>query len=171
MAEQRKDSRSAASLKVKYKSATVDEFVLQFGTDVSRGGIFIKTKSPLEAGALLKLELQLSTAAAVISGIGRVAWRRVASQDPAKPPGMGIKFIKLEPASQAIVDRIVAQRGAESSRFDQTEGAELARPSLEPPSPSPRPDRASSPGAVDPPITVRPPVPVATPAAAVASKP
>ena len=169
MAEQRKDSRSAASLKVKYKSATVDDFVLQFGTDVSRGGIFIKTKSPLEAGALLKLELQLSTAAAVISGIGRVAWRRVASQDPAKPAGMGIKFIKLEPASQAIVDRIVAERGAESSRFDQTEGAELARPSIEPPASSLRPDRPSSPRVADAPATVRPPAPVAT--AAAASKP
>jgi uncharacterized protein (TIGR02266 family) len=169
MAEQRKDSRSAASLKVKYKSSSVDEFVQQFGTDVSRSGIFIKTKSPLEAGALLKLELQLSTAAAVIAGIGRVAWRRAASVDPARPAGMGIKFIKLEPASQTIVDRIVTERGAHPSRFDQNEGAELARASLEPPAPtSLPPDRTSSPGA-DAPVTVRPPAPVVMPP--VASKP
>src|SRR5689334_10957999 len=136
MAEQRKDSRSAAALKVKYKSASVDEFVHQFGTDVSRSGIFVKTKSPLEAGALLKLELQLSNATAVIAGIGRVAWRRASSTDPNRPAGMGIKFIKLEPASQTIVDRIIAERGEQPSRFDQHEGAELARPSMDPPAPA-----------------------------------
>ena len=63
-------------LKVKYKSATVDQFIEQFGTDVSRGGIFIKTKKPIEIGALLKLELQLNDASPVIHGIGRVCWRR-----------------------------------------------------------------------------------------------
>jgi len=176
MAEQRKDSRSAASLKVKYKSATVDDFAQQFGTDVSRGGIFIKTKSPLEPGALLKLELQLSTAAAVISGVGRVAWRRVASADPSRPAGMGIKFVKLEPASQAVVERIVVERGATPSRFDQTEGAELARASFEPPAPTSlaperAPERVSSPAVDDGPETVRPPAPIAMPAAAMPNRP
>ena len=65
MADMRKDRRAPASLKVKYKSATVDHFIEQFGTDVSTGGMFIKTKTPLDIGALLKLELQLSDASPV----------------------------------------------------------------------------------------------------------
>ena len=72
MTDLRKDKRAPASLKVKYKSGTVDEFVEQFGTDVSVGGIFIKTKKPIETGALLKLELQLSNASPVIHGVGLV---------------------------------------------------------------------------------------------------
>ena len=113
MVDQRKDKRAPASLKVKYKSATVDQFIEQFGTDVSRGGIFIKTKKPLDTGALLKLELQLSDASPVIHGIGRVCFRRETPQEPNLPAGMGIKFIKLDPGSRAIVERIVNARGCQ----------------------------------------------------------
>src|SRR5690349_22625424 len=126
MADQRKDKRSPASLKVKYKSATVDQFIDQFGTDVSTGGMFIKTKTPLELGALLKLELQLSDASPVIQGVGRVCWRRLPSESSGLPPGMGIKFQKLEDASRQTVERIVQGRGGGGSRFDQNEGAEIA---------------------------------------------
>jgi uncharacterized protein (TIGR02266 family) len=138
MNELRKDRRAPASLKVKYKSATVDEFIEQFGADVSRGGIFIKTKKPLDTGALLKFEFQLQGGAPVIHGVGRVAWRR--SEDKARadlPAGMGIKFIKLDEQSRAVIDRIEGRHGA-SSRFDQTDFAELAPPlSSLPPSPAP----------------------------------
>lgn len=143
----RKDRRAPASLKVKYKSATVDEFIEQFGSDVSRGGIFIKTKKPLETGALLKFEFQLSGGVPVIHGVGRVAWRRGEAQARADlPAGMGIKFIKLDESSRNVIDRIESRHGV-GSRFDQTEAAELAPPlsSLPPgpagltPPPAPRP--------------------------------
>src|SRR5262245_51677492 len=132
MVDQRKDKRAPASLKVKYKSATVDQFIEQFGSDVSRGGIFIKTKKPLETGALLKLELQLNDASPVIHAIGRVCFRRETPTEPNLPAGIGIKFIKLDPGSRTIVGRIVNARGVRPSRFDQTDGAELAPPSLPP---------------------------------------
>ncbi|HEX7481781.1 MAG TPA: TIGR02266 family protein, partial [Polyangiales bacterium] len=135
MSEMRKDRRAPASLKVKYKSATVDEFIEQFGTDISRGGIFIKTKKPLDAGALLKFAFQLQDGSAVIHGVGRVTWRRSEQNaKPDAPAGMGIKFIKLGDESRAVVDRIAATHGPKSSRFEHTEGAELAPPmSLAPP--------------------------------------
>lgn len=124
----RKDRRAPASLKVKYKSASVDEFIEQFGADVSRGGIFIKTKKPLDTGALLKFEFQLQTGAPVIHGVGRVAWRRGEAHARADlPAGMGIKFIKLDEASRAVIERIESRHGP-GSRFDQTEAAELAPP-------------------------------------------
>jgi uncharacterized protein (TIGR02266 family) len=126
MTDPRKDTRAPASLKVKYKSATVDEFVEQNGTDISTGGIFIKTKKPLEIGALLKLEFQLSDASPVIHGVGRVAWRRMENAVPGMAAGMGIKFIKLEGESLAVVERIVHRRSGGPSRFDQMEGAEIA---------------------------------------------
>ena len=43
----RKDRRvKIVSLNVRYKSATVDEFIENHAHDVSRGGIFIKTGNP-----------------------------------------------------------------------------------------------------------------------------
>jgi uncharacterized protein (TIGR02266 family) len=151
MVDQRKDKRAPASLKVKYKSATVDEFMGQFGTDVSTGGIFVKTKKPIEIGALLKLELQLADASPVIHGIGRVCWRRELAPDPNLPAGMGIKFIKLDPDSRAVVERIVQGRGSRPSRFDQTQGAEIAGASEPPPSELPSASSQPAPSPSPPP--------------------
>ncbi|MET0387503.1 MAG: TIGR02266 family protein, partial [Polyangiales bacterium] len=126
MTEMRKDRRAPASLKVKYKSATVDEFIEQFGADVSRGGIFIKTRKPLDVGALLKFEFQLHDGEPVIHGVGRVAWRRSEEQGrPDLPIGMGIKFIKLDEQSRTVIDRIETRHGP-GSRYEQTEAAEVA---------------------------------------------
>src|SRR5689334_20851142 len=168
MADQRKDKRSPASLKVKYKSATVDQFIDQFGTDVSIGGMFIKTKTPLEIGALLKLELQLSDASPVIQGIGRVCWRRMPGADPALPPGMGIKFVKLEDDSRATVERIVSNRGGAPSRFDQTDGAEVADPSQPPAAAEASVPPSPPPAAKPAPVAAAPakPAPPARPAGA-----
>src|SRR4051812_6035652 len=129
MTEMRKDRRAPASLKVKYKSATVDDFIEQFGTDVSRGGIFIKTKKPLEAGALLKFEFQLQDGSAVLHGVGRVAWRRLEQNArPDLPAGMGIKFFKLSDHSRVVVERIESRFSGNSSRYEQTDAAEFAPP-------------------------------------------
>jgi uncharacterized protein (TIGR02266 family) len=167
MVDQRRDKRAPASLKVKYKSANVDQFIEQFGTDVSRGGMFIKTKTPLEMGTLLKLELQLSDASPVIQGMGRVCWRRAASADPGLPVGMGLKFIKLEDLSRATIERIVEKRGDTPSRFDQTEGAEL---SFEPEdsAPASAPARAVAPAR---PLAAPPRTAPAAPAPAAAPRP
>ncbi|HKP61317.1 MAG TPA: PilZ domain-containing protein, partial [Polyangiales bacterium] len=129
MTEMRKDRRAPASLKVKYKSATVDDFVENFGTDVSRSGIFIKTKKPLETGALLKFEFQLQDGSAVLHGVGRVAWRRLEPNSrPDLPAGMGIKFFKLSDHSRAVVERIESRFAGNPSRYEQTDAAEFAPP-------------------------------------------
>jgi uncharacterized protein (TIGR02266 family) len=124
MADSRR--RATASLKVKYKSPTLGQFIQQFGLDISHGGIFIKTKSPLEPGALIRLELQLSDGTPVIVGSGQVRWRRQAASEGQPPSGMGIEFTRLDPESRRLVDRIVDGREGRPSRFEQTDGAEHA---------------------------------------------
>jgi hypothetical protein len=58
----RKDRRvKIVSLNVRYKSATVDEFIENHAHDVSRGGIFIKTANPFPPGTLLKFEIRLAS--------------------------------------------------------------------------------------------------------------
>ena len=113
MADTRKDKRAPVSLKVRFKSATVDQFIEQYSMDISRGGLFIKSKSPMPVGTLLKFEFQLKDESRLIQGVGRVVWMRMAEQssEPDRPPGMGVKFIKMDPQSRAIVERIVAPRG------------------------------------------------------------
>ena len=57
----RKDKRAkVVSLNVRYKSATVDEFIENHSHDVSKGGIFVKTPTPFPPGTLLKFEIRLA---------------------------------------------------------------------------------------------------------------
>jgi uncharacterized protein (TIGR02266 family) len=112
MADARKDRRTLLSLKIRYKSATLEDFIERYSMDISRGGVFIKAKKPLAVGTLLKFEFMLQDQSTLIHGVGRVVWRRDPEEaDSANPPGMGIKFIKMDPDSRSVVQRIVEQSG------------------------------------------------------------
>ena len=111
MAEARKDRRTLLSLKIRYKSATLEDFIERYSTDISRGGVFIKAKKPLAVGTLLKFEFMLQDESMLIHGVGRVVWRRdEAESDSSNPPGMGIKFIKMDAGSRSVVQRIADDR-------------------------------------------------------------
>jgi len=111
MADARKDKRTLLSLKIRYKSATLEDFIERYASDISRGGVFIKAKKPLVVGTLLKFEFLLQDQSTLIHGVGRVVWRRDPSEVNAQnPSGMGIKFIKMDAESRALVQRIAEGR-------------------------------------------------------------
>ena len=116
----RRDRRAPVSLKVRFKSATLEEFIERYSRDVSRGGVFIKAKQPMDVGTLLKFELVLADTSRLIHGVGRVIWSRsqVEAASAGVPAGMGIKFIKMDADSRAFVQRVVDERGDEPGTFD-----------------------------------------------------
>jgi uncharacterized protein (TIGR02266 family) len=114
----RKDRRvKIVSLNVRYKSATVDEFIENHAHDVSRGGIYIKTGNPFPQGTLLKFEIRLASDQTVITGVGRVVWKREAAQGE-QPAGMGVKFIKVDDSSKVVIDRLVTTRSDAGKAFE-----------------------------------------------------
>src|SRR5262245_3527580 len=117
----RKDPRAKVlSMTVRYKSATVDEFIEHHANDVSRGGIFIKTPSPFPPGTLLKFEIRLQDEQTMLSGVGRVVWKRdAADSNDERPSGMGVKFIKIDDKSRAMIAKLVDAQGNGESAFDQ----------------------------------------------------
>jgi len=119
--ETRKDPRAKVlTVTVRYKSATLDEFIEHHSHDVSRGGMFIKTVSPFPPGTLLKIEVRIAGDQRVMQGVGRVVWKRESgeAQDGA-PAGMGVKFIKIDDASRGVIDQLVAKSGGAVSAFDK----------------------------------------------------
>jgi molecular chaperone DnaK len=107
----RQAKRTPVTLKIKFKSATLDEFIERYAVDVSHGGIFIRTKEPLAVGTSMKFEFQLKDATPLIHGEGTVVWTR--ENDPARPgvaPGMGVRFDRLGDGSQQVLDKILAQK-------------------------------------------------------------
>ncbi|MEM7437018.1 MAG: TIGR02266 family protein [Myxococcota bacterium] len=133
MADARKDKRTLLSLKIRYKSATLEDFIERYSGDISQGGVFIKAKKPLDVGTLLKFEFLLQDQSSLIHGVGRVVWRREPKDaDSNNPAGMGIKFIKMDPQSRSLVQRIVEDRAAPGV-FDQgSQPAPARQPSLTP---------------------------------------
>jgi uncharacterized protein (TIGR02266 family) len=68
--------------------------------NLSRGGIAIRTTSPLESGSKIKVRFRMPGSKRDIDAEGRVAWsdRRV---------GMGIQFERVDPGHQSIIDNFV----------------------------------------------------------------
>jgi uncharacterized protein (TIGR02266 family) len=116
--------RTPITLKIKFKSGSLDQFIERYSVDVSRGGIFIRTKEPLQVGTQLKFEFQLQDASSLIAGEGTVVWIR--EHDPTRTgvaPGMGVRFDRLQPASMQVLDRILTEKSKRGdaqmeSRFD-----------------------------------------------------
>src|SRR3954464_6273320 len=116
----RKDPRAKVlSMTVRYKSATVDEFIEHHSHDVSRGGIFIKTPSPFPPGTLLRFEIRIQDEQSVLAGVGRVVWKRETNEASGDhPAGMGVKFIKIDDKSKSLIQRLVEAQGGGTSAFE-----------------------------------------------------
>ncbi|MFO0676909.1 MAG: TIGR02266 family protein [Polyangiaceae bacterium] len=139
----RRDPRAKiVALNVRYKSATVDEFIEHHSHDVSKGGMFVKTPNPFPPGTLLKFEIRTDDDKAVIAGVGRVVWKREdATGGTERPSGMGIKFIKLDDASRTVIDKLTAQHPDAGAAYDRPAGVEVTRSSRTSVPPAGGPDR------------------------------
>jgi uncharacterized protein (TIGR02266 family) len=124
MSNERRHMRTPITLKIKFKSGSLDQFIERYSVDVSRSGIFIRTKEPLAVGTQLKFEFQLQDTSPLIGGEGTVVWTR--EHDPGRTgvaPGMGVRFDKLTGQSQQTLDQILSEKtkrgeATVESRFD-----------------------------------------------------
>lgn len=111
----RQGKRTPVTLKIKFKSETVEQFIDRYAVDVSQGGIFIRTKEPLAVGTQMRFEFQLRDASPLIAGEGTVVWTR--ENDPSRPaiaPGMGVRFDRLADGSQSVLERILAEKAKQA---------------------------------------------------------
>ncbi len=145
----------AITLRIKFKSESLDDFVAKYGADVSAGGIFIRTKQPLAVGTLLNFEFSLADSSLLMSGLGTVVWLR--EPDPARPssvPGMGLRFDQLSPEGQGVHQQLLAQK----ARRDGRSGA--------PPKSGAGANKESTRAGASPLSTTTPPAPAVTAASA-----
>lgn len=70
--------------------------------NLGRGGLAIRTLSPLPPGTIVELKFRLPASAADLEARGRVVWadRKV---------GMGIQFDRVSPADQQAIDALTGQ--------------------------------------------------------------
>jgi PEGA domain-containing protein len=91
-------------------TTSLDEFVAQycryFGVDV----LFLPTEGVQPPGRRVRFVFALASDEEVITGEGIVLRMRRDTGDPARPPGMELRYEVLDEASQRVVNRMVEQR-------------------------------------------------------------
>ena len=81
-------------------------------SDISRGGVCIKSNNPLHPGERIDLKILLSDGEKELEVAGQVAWssneKRLTPMGKL-PPGMGIKFLDLSHADAERIHRVLMQ--------------------------------------------------------------
>ena len=86
-----------------------DTFIDEYVTNISRSGVFVRSKKPLQVGTEVNLNFTvIMDDIETIEGLGEVV--RVEGD----PPGMGVVFTQLNHYSEAIIERLLIKRPAES---------------------------------------------------------
>jgi uncharacterized protein (TIGR02266 family) len=127
----RKNERATVSLLARYRSPTAFDFVSEEASDLSNGGMFIRSLQPAPAGTLIKLEIDIDGGVETIRGVARVVWLRLEDMG-GEPAGMGVKFVKLEPGGRQIIQSVLERLGVHE---DLPAGRTTWTPSEPPPMP------------------------------------
>ncbi len=112
--------RVSAELRIRLATGEGLPLAERATVDVSRGGVFVRTLEPQPAGTRLSLDLALGGGLGVVHADGEVAWTTPPSApgEPERAPGMGIRFLDLEPAAAALLDQFVARLGGGGAAGD-----------------------------------------------------
>jgi molecular chaperone DnaK len=141
--DKRAGERTPVGLAVRLSYGTLDELVDRFAVNISRGGVFIRTREPKPVGTRLALELRLQGGEVVLRAQGVVRWIQAesATAQPPTAPGMGIQFTELDAEARALVERMVTLK----ERRGVAPGAATPAPVAPRPAHTPRPTRAPTP--------------------------
>jgi len=106
----RSSARVQATFRVRYP--TLDQLVVAFSTDLSKGGIFLQTERFLPINAVIRLQLELPDSGGEIEVIGRVAHVRddYEAELTSQPTGMGIEFLDLTDERRNEIAKFIAER-------------------------------------------------------------
>ena len=110
----RDSERAPIRLRVDY--AKMNAFFADYTLNISKGGTFIKTASPLEIGTRCVFSFSLPALSEPLQLEGEVAW--VLPVDAARirgeEAGMGVRFVFADAAAQRSVEELVERMMEES---------------------------------------------------------
>ena len=106
--DRRNDARFDVKIKVDYY--TKDIFVSNYVTNLSKGGVFIETKTPLPVQSEIHFTFILPDFNVKIEANGKVVWTYDVKKGTGKVvSGMGIKFTDLSPRHKAQIEEYLVK--------------------------------------------------------------
>jgi uncharacterized protein (TIGR02266 family) len=90
---------------INHEFESVDQFITEYVTNISRSGVFIRSKDPLPVGTRVNLRFTvIMEEIETIEGVGEVV--RVSHN----PAGMGVAFIELASYSQRLIEKLITRK-------------------------------------------------------------
>jgi uncharacterized protein (TIGR02266 family) len=103
-------------------------FIQRFAPNVTRGGIFLASRAPHPVGTVIGFEVALTQGPLLLQGTGRVTWvREYDPEEPQRAHGMGVQFLKVDPACRPMLDRLLNYK-ALPPRFTPISGVPITTP-------------------------------------------
>ena len=100
----RRDDR----LVVNHEFESIEEFITEYVSNISKSGVFIRTDEPLPIGTRVDLRFTVIVDDfETIEGEGEVV--RVVEPESGAPAGMGVVFTRLGPTSTALISRLLTR--------------------------------------------------------------
>lgn len=96
--DRRSSARVTLGIPVSYRAGQTIAGALTL--NVGKGGLGVRTMSPLAAGSAVQIKFRLPSGTADIEATGRVAWSN-------RQVGMGIQFDRVETTAQLAIDAFV----------------------------------------------------------------
>lgn len=101
----RRDQRSSNRISINKEFASIEEFVTEYVTNISKTGVFIKSQNPLPVGTKVNLKFSIVLdEIESVEGLGEVV--RVVDA-PGDARGMGVVFSHLDGRSARLIERLV----------------------------------------------------------------
>ncbi len=104
-AERRRQARLPMQIELEYESA--EDFVRDYCSNLSIGGMFIGTEHPLDHGTRFRLKFMIPGRTKPIDTIAEVRWVQEVDLDLPTEPGMGVFFHRLAPADRRDVEAML----------------------------------------------------------------
>ena len=106
---ERQHARIQAVFRVQY--STIDQLVVAYSSDLSKGGVFLCTQAFLPLNAVVRLLLKLPEDGGEVPVICRVVYVRDdgAAASTGKPAGMGLEFLDIADDCRLRIERFIAE--------------------------------------------------------------
>jgi uncharacterized protein (TIGR02266 family) len=105
MSSDEEQKRRNARVTINKDFESVDEFIREYVSNISKTGAFVKRTDPLPVGTEVDLKFTvIMDGVETVEGVGKV----VRVQDD--PPGMGVVFTKVSQYSQHLLEQLLTGR-------------------------------------------------------------
>jgi uncharacterized protein (TIGR02266 family) len=99
------ERRKTTRVTINKQFDSFDQFVREYVTNVSGGGVFVRSATPLPIGTEITLKF-----AVVLDQIETIEGTGVVVRVEKDPPGMGVVFKELDAYSKELVERLLIAR-------------------------------------------------------------